>query len=156
MIPFVHRDVIEIRGNNFGVNPVEYSISGVPTSAPAGFEDPIIHVCDHGLPALCDPCVRLHYNHTYISCRVPPGVGASKFISISVDGQANDPTEPGAQFAYHRPVITSFSSYVADTGANVTGDYEYITVRGRYFGSPTEQGRLSESSATIITMLTYV
>ena len=151
-----HRDIIEIRGNNFGVNPLQYSISGVPTSAPAGFEKPIIHVCDRDVSALCDQCDRLHFNHTYISCRVPPGVGARKYIRVAVDGQENDPSEPGAQFAYHRPVIASLSSYSANTGPSVTGEQQFITITGKYFGSPSEQARLLATSPVAVTMMKYV
>jgi hypothetical protein len=150
------RDVLYVRGNNFGVNPDQYSIPGVARDGPAGFAKPVIHVCDHRLPNLCDECVRMAYNHTFIACSVPPGVGADKFIRVVVDGLVSDPSEPGAQFAYHAPVITSLSSYSANTGASSTGEQQYITITGQHFGSPAEQAGITSASPTIITMLSYV
>ncbi len=148
------RTVIEIRGDNFGVNPDQYSIHGVSKAGPAGFAKPMIHVCDHGLSDLCDECVRLPgFNHTYIACSVPAGVGANKFIRVVVDGQANNASEPGAQFAYHAPVITSLSSHYANTGPSVTGEQQYITITGQHFGSPAEQSRIVASFPVAITML---
>ena len=148
--------MIEIRGDNFGVNPKKYSIGGLAKGRGTGFAVPVVHVCDHTLPNLCDECMQtpFGFNHTYIACLAPAGVGARKFIRVVVDHLVNNASEPGAQFAYHRPVITSLSAYSANTGPSVTGEQQYITVYGLHFGSPAQQQRIVQSFPVAITMLT--
>jgi hypothetical protein len=150
-------DVIEVRGDNFGVNITEYSIPGADGSLIAtGAPRPAVHVCDRGVgwSELCDVCIIRQFNHTYIACVVPAGVGAVKYIRVTVMGQSNNASEPGAAFSYHGPVIEALSTYDVNTGASFAGVYEYITVTGRHFGSPELQARLSNVST--ITMLRCV
>jgi hypothetical protein len=151
-------DILEVHGDNFGVNLAEYAVPGVDGSqVVAAAPPPLVHVCERSAQwDLCDPCIRRRYNHTFIECTVPAGVGANKYIRVTVAGQANAASEPGAAFSYAAPVIDALSSYDLNTGADFDGVHQTVTVTGRHFGSPSEQLRLVEAGLAAIPMLRCV
>ena len=153
-VSLYHRDRLGVSGDNFGVNAQQYSLTraGASDLVSATFSAPKVQICDRNIPALCDDCVITNFsssealirffNHTYLVCSTPAGMGGNKYVRVVVGGQSNNASEPGAAFAYHAPEVLSLSAYSANTGthANIT---ETITVTGKYFGSPSEIDRIS-------------
>ncbi len=120
------------------MNPSKYSLPSVavPTVA-AAFPSPVVHICDRRILLLCRLCPVVQFNHTYIECVTPSGVGANKFVRVVVDGQQNSPDETTSYFNYLPPVITNMSAVSANTGPECFNcSSTLVTVTGENFGSP--------------------
>ncbi len=141
--------VLEVTGDNFGVNTLKYGHINVnPGKVDAIYHGPTVHVCDRVLTLLCSPCVVLDFNHTSLTCTMPPGIGPDKFVRVTVDSQSNPRTEAGGFVGYSSPVIDSMSAYSANTGpASIQETPANITIFGRNFGSPNEVAAILQYTA---------